>query len=89
MDAYEVVRRFILESLLGPGDAMVLDRDTLLRESGVLDSLSTLKLLSFLEEHFAIQFVSEEIDTEQFASLRQIEEMIRTKQTQQGAAQSA
>ena len=49
-DIRQTVRHFILDNFLPGEDPSNLTDDTELKESGILDSLSTLKLVSFLEE---------------------------------------
>ena len=58
----EVVKQFILENFLPGEDPKNLTDDTELKESGILDSLSTLKLVTFLEEHFKIELEASDLD---------------------------
>jgi len=75
----ETVRQFILEKFLPgePPDALKNESD--LKEDGVLDSLSTLKLVSFLEERFGIDFVPEELGDGSLSTVRNIEMLVKTK----------
>ena len=67
----DVVRGFILESFLPGEDPKNLTDDTELKESGILDSLSTLKLVSFLEERFKVEFEADDLEAGNLASVEQ------------------
>jgi len=57
-----------------------LKNDTLLLESGILDSLSLLKLVVFLEKRFAVVVREEELVPENFKTIDSICSYIRSKQ---------
>jgi acyl carrier protein len=75
----ETVRQFILTHFLPGEDAANLTDDTELKESGILDSLSTLKLVSFLEETFKVEFEANDLDAGNLASVASIEKLVRSK----------
>ena len=75
----ETVRQFILNNFLQGEDPSNLTDDTELKESGILDSLSTLKLVSFLEETFKVEFEANDLDAGNLASLASIEKLVRSK----------
>jgi acyl carrier protein len=75
----ETVRQFILANFLPGEDAANLADDTELKESGILDSLSTLKLVSFLEETFKVEFEANDLDAGNLASVASIEKLVRSK----------
>lgn len=66
------VKNFIAAELLY-GDDQGLDYETNLIDSGVIDSMSLLRLISFLEEHFQIQVPDEAVIPDNFRSLSAIE----------------
>ena len=68
----EVVQAFILDNFLPGEDPQNLTDDTELKESGILDSLSTLKLVTFLEEHFKIEFEADDLDAGNLSSVASI-----------------
>ena len=76
----ETVRQFILANFLQGEDPSNLTDETELKESGILDSLSTLKLVSFLEETFKVEFEANDLDAGNLASLASIEKLVRSKQ---------
>jgi acyl carrier protein len=75
----EVVRGFILEHFLPGEDPKNLTDQTELKESGILDSLSTLKLVSFLEEEFTIELEANDLEAGNLATVANIETMVQGK----------
>lgn len=68
----EQVRQYILAEFL-PGESPDnLKDDTALRTSGVLDSMATLQVVTFVEEHFGIEVEAHEAGVENFDSLNSI-----------------
>jgi acyl carrier protein len=76
--------QFILENFLPGEDPRNLTPDTELKESGILDSLSTLKLVTFLEERFKVEFDAGDLEAGNLSSIRAIEQLLAAK----GAVQS-
>ena len=79
----DVVRSFILEHFLPGEDPKNLTDDTELKESGILDSLSTLKLVTFLEEQFAVELEADDLEAGNLASIENIERLVKSKMTAQ------
>lgn len=75
----ETIRQFILNKFLPGEPSDTLKNDCDLKEEGVLDSLSTLKLVSFLEERFRIEFVPEELGDGSMSSIRRMEALVKEK----------
>jgi acyl carrier protein len=75
----DVVRHFILENFLPGEDPKNLKDDTELKESGILDSLSTLKLVTFLEEQFSVQLEAADLDAGNLSSVASIADLIASK----------
>jgi acyl carrier protein len=80
-DIRAIVRTFILDNFLSGEDPENLKDDTELKESGILDSLSTLKLVTFLEQQFKIEFDADDLDAGNLASLNTIERLVTSKTT--------
>jgi acyl carrier protein len=78
-DIREVVRSFVLENFLPGEDPKNLTDDTELKESGILDSMSTLKLVSFLETRFGVEFQADDLEAQNLASLARIEQLVQSK----------
>ena len=76
----ETLRAYILENFLPGEDAKNLKDDTELKESGILDSLSTLKLVTFLEERFKVEFEADDLEAGNLATIESIERLVQSKQ---------
>jgi acyl carrier protein len=75
-----VVHDFILREFLPGEDPGELTERTPLITGGILDSISTLKLVVFLEEHFGITIEAFEAGVEHLDSISQISELVAYKQ---------
>jgi len=76
----ETVRRFILDNFLPGEDASNLTDSTELKESGILDSMSTLKLITFLEDLFKVEFEADDLDAGNLATVASIAALVASKQ---------
>ena len=74
-----VVRDFILREFLPGEDPSELTDDTPLITGGILDSISTLKLVVFLEDRFNVIVEAHEAGVENLDSLAQIARLIAEK----------
>lgn len=75
----DTVKSFILAEFLPGEDPSNLTPTTPLMTSGILDSLATLKLITFLEQQFDIQVEAYEADEEHFNTLEAICELVDSK----------
>jgi len=78
-DVRGLVKQFILENVLPGEDPRNLTDETELKESGILDSFSTLKLVSFLEETFKVEFEADDLEPGNLSSLASIERLVQAK----------
>jgi acyl carrier protein len=78
-DIKAVLRDYILANLIPGEDPANLTDDTELKESGILDSMSTLKLVTFLEEQFRIEFEASDLEPANLASIVSLERLVRSK----------
>jgi acyl carrier protein len=75
----ETLRQFIVKTYL-PGESVEnLQDDTPLRTSGVLDSLATLGLVSFVEKEFGIELEAHETGIETFDTVGGIADLVVQK----------
>ena len=72
------IRDYILQEFLPGEDASNLQDDTPLKSSGILDSVSTLKLVSFVEDTFKIDVAPHEA-TNEFDTLESIALLVQQK----------
>jgi acyl carrier protein len=78
----DTIRNFILTQYL-PGESPAnLRNDTPLRSSGILDSLATIGLISFLEKEYHIEVEAHETDVDNFDRIQDIAAFVERKQAQ-------
>jgi len=75
----ETVKGYVLETFLPGEDPDSLAPDTPLISGGILDSVSTLKLVTFLEEKFGIEFQAHEISSDNLETLTDITKTVEAK----------
>lgn len=81
-DAVKVqTKQYILETFLPGEDAEALTADTPLITGGILDSISTIKLVGYLEETFGVRFEAYEMSADYLDSLDQIAAHVVEKQS--------
>jgi len=61
------------------GDAERLTRDTQLLTTGILDSISALQMVDYIEETFGVQFEAHEVDQQNLNSIASLESFILEK----------
>jgi acyl carrier protein len=74
-----IVKDFILDEFLPGEDPSKLTPTTPLVSTGIIDSLATLKLVSFLEQQFNIQVKAHEADEEHLNTLQTICQLVDSK----------
>ena len=78
-DVKNAIRQFILTKYL-PGESPDnLRDDTPLRTSGILDSLATLGVVSFVEKEFGIEIEAHETDVDVFNTLDDMAALVARK----------
>jgi acyl carrier protein len=79
-DVNAIVKQFILEKFLPGEDPDALTETTPLVTTGILDSLSTMRLVSFLEERFNIRIAAHEASVDYLNTLASITALVQSKQ---------
>lgn len=79
-DIATAVKAFILEEFLPGEDPADLTMETPLITGGILDSIATLKLVLFLEEHWRVKIAAHELSPENLDSITLIANLVRSKQ---------
>jgi acyl carrier protein len=77
----DTVKTFILNEFLEGEEPDQLTEQTPLMTSGILDSIATLKLVSFLEKAFDIEIAAHEADAEHLNTLADIAALVQSKKT--------
>jgi len=75
----ESIRQFILDNCLPGEDPANLTDDLELKESGILDSMSTLKLVSHLEQTHQVELEASDLEPANLATIAAIERLIKSK----------
>lgn len=75
----ERVRRWVLEQILTDEEPEALTPSTPLVRTGILDSLSTLRLVGFLEETFGIRIAAHEVTEANLDSVGAIAALVASK----------
>jgi len=74
-----LIHNFILREFLPGEDPNELQDRTRLITGGILDSISTLKLVTFLEDHFGIRIEAYEAGVEHLDTIEQIAKLVVAK----------
>ena len=72
------IKEYVLETIV-QGDTVVINNDTPLISSGIIDSISTLKMVEFLEGKYQIEFEPHEVDRENLDSVEMIAAFVLSK----------
>jgi len=72
------IRQFVMENAQSKGINAVSDTDPL-TEMGIIDSLGIFRMVSFLEDNFGVRIGDEEIVTDNFQNVHQIENFVLAK----------
>jgi acyl carrier protein len=73
------IRQYILTEFLPGEKAANLRGDTPLRTSGILDSVATIRLVTFVEEHCGIELQAYDTGIENFDSIDGIVSLVESK----------
>ena len=77
MTLEETLRTHVLSTCLPGEDPDVLQPDDELIDSGILDSLGIMQLVSLIERDFRISIPTEDIDPEHFSSVRTLSAFVQ------------
>lgn len=75
----QTVKDYILEEFLPGENPEALDDSTRMVSDGILDSISTIRLVSFLEERYGVRFEAHEMSPENLDTLPDIARTVRDK----------
>jgi len=78
-----IINAYISRELVSKPDQLPLKNDTQLLDTGLLDSLSVLKLVLFLEKEFGIVMDPEDVIPEHFQTVDAICTYVRTRRQAQ------
>ena len=75
----QTLKDYILETFLPGENPNALTDATPLVTGGILDSLATLKLVTFLEQRYRIELQAHEVDSENLNTISRIVSLVQTK----------
>lgn len=78
-DIKATVKRYVLDEFLPEEDPDELEESTPLITGGILDSISTVKLVAFLEERFGVTFQAYEMNADYLDTLDTIAKTVNGK----------
>lgn len=78
-DAKETIQHFIWTNHIQGKLPIGLDDTTRLRTSGLIDSLGTMALISFIEKEFDLEFSALELTVDNFDTINQIVALVARK----------
>lgn len=78
-DIHETVRNYILREFLPDEDPSELTDAVELMTTGILDSISVMQLVSFLEEKFDVAFAAHELGIDYMNTLPDIAKLVASK----------
>jgi acyl carrier protein len=73
------VKQYVMAEFLPDDDADALEVSTPLISGAILDSIATIKLVTFLEERYGIQIQPHEISTDYLNTIADITDLVRAK----------
>lgn len=79
MEVEKAIEEFLVEDIMLADADTRLDFDESLLDSGILDSLSLLRLIGFLEDHFGVLVGDDEVLPENFQSINLTAMFVRSK----------
>lgn len=79
METRPLIRQFFLTEILPDQPQALLQDDTPLRESGILDSMSLIKLVAFLESSFGIEIELDDASGDAFSSIANLTRLVNHK----------
>jgi acyl carrier protein len=75
----DTIKTYILEEFLPGENPTALTESTPLITGGILDSLATIKLVAFLEQHFKIQIQAHETMVDYLDTISDITQLVSSK----------
>ncbi len=73
------IKNYIIKEFLYDKPAVTLDKDSLLIEEGIIDSLGIFILISFIDEEFKVKIEADEVLLENFETLNAIKSLVMSK----------
>lgn len=79
MKIKETLKTYLAQNILSEIEAESLTNSSPLISSGLVDSITTLQLVDFIEREFNIEFQAHEVDRDNLDTLEKIEGFVKSK----------
>jgi acyl carrier protein len=79
MDVQQTIRDFVLQELVTGDEGLTLKDDDSLFQLGIIDSLSIIQLLAFMDSEFDVQIQSGDVNAANFDSIHRLSAYISDK----------
>ena len=79
MEPMEIIKAYIIEQFLPGESPEALAPDTPLLSSGILDSVSVLKLVMYLKDEYKVEIAAHEVTHDHFETLADIVSLVQGK----------
>lgn len=79
MNVQSTIRQYIVTEIMHELDQNVLDNEATLIEGGIVDSMSLIELIHFIEKTFRITITEEELDIDNFKTVNALTHFINIK----------
>ena len=78
-DTEQTIQRFVRENLLHHGAEVEIGTTDSLLDSGLIDSMAVLRLVSFIESEFGFEVTDEEVIPDNFKTIEAIARLVEGK----------
>ncbi len=79
LEQLEIIREFLINNIISDSDKVELDFEESLLETGIIDSLGIVKIITFLKDEFCIEIDNEDVLPENFESIKAIGSFVDRK----------
>ena len=84
LEQIDIIKDFLINNIISDTDNINLGYEDSLIESGMIDSLGIIKLITFLKDEFTIDIDDEDIMPENFESIQAINAFVNQKKAKKG-----
>lgn len=79
MELTNIIKQYIFTIIVNNNENMAIKSTDSLIDSGIIDSLAIMKLLTFMEKKFSIQISNNDLMPENFESIESISKLVASK----------
>ena len=79
MNIESAIREYVIRNLVFGDEHSVVSDDESFLESGIIDSLAVVELVTFVGEHFGIEIPPDDITPDNFDSVRSVSDYVRRR----------